>query len=655
MPKPLPPPPPGWEISGKAEGGKRTMRCTKSDRRGSQCIHEIRFTSNPPRHQCSFQSQHELDQTQLHVDRWAALPFHQRLQIEVAALVAITDAPLEIVENELFTRVLNSLVDIGRNESRIRIGSEGCKLTRTRTRRTMVEESNHIHEEMIAKFAQMPCASFAIDAGTIERRHFLDIMILAPYSKIKPFLYDVIEKATLTADDYGNIVMTAIKELYQKGVKIRSIVGDNLPAQVTALAHWSSRSCLKRGEESYLHGIKYSPCMCHFVQLVVGDLITGSCCRSFEDVLQKMISVANFSEVRSIVNSRCPQSVKTRWLSRSEALNWLLSREGQLSEINLRLFPKARRSQIQAAVTKSNFAILAIYHRIISPFTQAVKFFEQDHVTLCHVYLALKTLKNHFREEEHSHQNSDAEYATCCSTAVSVIQQRRWKLLDKNLLRAAFWLTSFGCQSLSDKISFIPIPYRLDLEHHAPCSLPPARGPLERVWNNIDGSRDLDEQGLDEVDYSYTGEVIMEDELQEVPKIGYCKNQILKFLNEFLPILITEDLDPDSSELASSEIRRQVEESLQFFFCNPESIAKCRNTPGDIERQVELWNWLKFMAQGRISDQVVAKVISIVSIPASEASCERSLSRQKRIMGHFRVKSNPGLLRARFLFESGNF
>lgn len=630
------------------------MRCTRLDQRGNRCVHEIRFTSNPPSHHCRFESQHEPQQTQLQLERWASLPFQQRLQIEVAALVAITDAPLEIVEDPVFNRILDSFIDIGRSEPRVHVGSEGCKLSRARTRTTMIEEADRIHEAMIAKFAQMPCVSLAIDAGTIERRHFLDIMILAPYSKIKPFLYDAVEKTTLTAEDYGNIVMNAIKDLYRKHVNVRSIVGDNLPAQVTALAHWSSRSCLKRGEELHLHGIKYSPCMCHFVQLVVGDLITGGCLGESEDILQKIITVAHFPEVRQIAKTRCPQAVKTRWLSRSEALTWLLSREEQLLTMNLRLFPRKERSLFQAVITKGNFALLAIYHRILFPFAQAIRFFEQDQVTLCHVYPALKTLKNHFWEEGRSQRDSNPEYATHCTTVLSVIQRRRRKLLDGSLLKAAFWLTSFGCQSIADRSSFIPIPYRLDLTYHAPCAVPLVRGPLEGIWGTVHGSQDLEEQEHDEIDCSYTGQVITEDELEQVPKIWRCENEVLKFLNDYLPNLILEDLDPDNSENASSEIRQHVEESLQFFFCNPESVAKCRNTPGDIERQVELWNWLQLMAHDRIDGEVAAKIISIVSIPASEASCERSLSRQKRIMGHFRAKSNPDLLRARFLFESGN-
>jgi hypothetical protein len=559
------------------------MRCAKTDRHGNRCIHESRFTTNPPAHQCTFQKEKQ-HQARLPVEQWASLPFNQRLRVEVAALVAITDAPLDIVENPLFLRILDSFADIGK----IQIGSEGCKFTRGRTRNAMIEESNRMHEAMIAKFAEMPCVSLTIDAGTIERRHFLDIMLLAPYTKMKPFLYDAIEKATLTAEDYGNIVVTAIKQLHNRNVKVRSIVGDNLPAQVTALAHWSSRSCLKRCEEPFLHGIKYSPCMCHFIQLVVGDLITGSCLGNSEDILQKMIIVANFSEVRQITKSRCPQSVKTRWLSRSEALNWLLSREAQLSTMNLRSFPKARRSQFQLVITESNFAILSFYHRIIFPFTQAVKFFEQDRVTLCHVHPVMKTLKDHFREQENSQRALNPEYAACYSSALAVIQRRRSKLLDRNLLKAAFWLTSFGCQSLSDNSIFVPPAYRLVLEYHAPCRVATIFGPLDGLLDNVRDSYDSDEHQDEEPDYSYAGQVIMEEEMEAAPKTWRCKNQVLRFLNSFLPTLILEDLDPADSDIASPEIQQQVENSLQFFFCNAESIAKCRNISGDTENQVEL-------------------------------------------------------------------
>jgi hypothetical protein len=577
MRKYLPPIPEGWELVGKGNYGKRIIRCKKLDSHGNQCIREIRFSTTPQLHSCKFRPNPEPDLIQTPIERWASLSLDQRLQTEVASLVAITDAPLEIVENETFIKLLNSFVELGRSDPQIHIGSERFKLTRSRTRSVLIESSHKIHQDMIRRFAIFPCVSLAIDAGTIEGRHFLDIMILAPYTKIQPFLYATIEKSSLNAEDYGNIVVTAIKELKQKGVKIRSIVGDNLPAQITALAHWSSRSILKRDEEAYLHGIKYLPCMCHFIQLVVGDLITENIFRNFEQILQEMIKVANFSEIHQIIKSHCPQSVKTRWLSRSEGLNWLLTRKSKLLNIDSNVVPKVRRTQFQAAMTGSNFSAIEIYHRIIYPLSRAVQFFEKDSITLCHVYPVLKTLKKHFREEEHFKFETDPEYAACCSTAVTIIKHRCRKLLDMDLVKAAYWLTSFGCQSLSDNVPFIPSPYILNLEYNPAWSQLPTFGPLYRRLNIISGTQDLEEQEQDEVDYSYSGDVIMVDELEEVPKIGNCNHQVLRFLQELLTAFILEDGDPEIVENDFADVNKQVEETLQFFFCNPETIAKCQD------------------------------------------------------------------------------
>jgi hypothetical protein len=92
----------------------------------------------------------------------------------------------------------------------------------------MIDESIHLSDRVIAKFTQRPCVSLAIDAGIIETRHFLYVMILDPYSGLDPFLYDAFEKDTLTSDDHENLIVAIIQEL--KSERVRSIVGDKLPA-----------------------------------------------------------------------------------------------------------------------------------------------------------------------------------------------------------------------------------------------------------------------------------------------------------------------------------------------------------------------------------------------------------------------------------------
>jgi hypothetical protein len=58
----------------------------------------------------------------------------------------------------------------------------------------MIFEADRIHEAVMARFAEMPCVSLVIDAGTIARRHCLDAMVLAPDSNVTPFLSDSIKK-----------------------------------------------------------------------------------------------------------------------------------------------------------------------------------------------------------------------------------------------------------------------------------------------------------------------------------------------------------------------------------------------------------------------------------------------------------------------------
>jgi hypothetical protein len=99
---------------------------------------------------------------------------------EFASFIALVDAPLEIVEDGAFHRLLAGLVDIGCEDHQFYFGGGQCPLTRYRTREAIIDESIHLSDRVIAKFAQRPYVSLVIDAGTIKRCHFLDVMILAP-------------------------------------------------------------------------------------------------------------------------------------------------------------------------------------------------------------------------------------------------------------------------------------------------------------------------------------------------------------------------------------------------------------------------------------------------------------------------------------------
>jgi hypothetical protein len=103
---------------------------------------------------------------------------------------------------------------------------------------------------------------------------------------------------------------------------------------------------------------------------------------------------------------------------------------------------------------------------------------------------------------------------------------------------------------------------------------------------------------------------------------------------------VTVDDGLDEGDIGSV-IQTRVDDLLSQFFCNDEPVCTCRDWNPETAKQVELSNFLARNSPERMYDDLVEKSISIISIPASEASCERSFSRQKRIMGHSRVKNNP--------------
>jgi hypothetical protein len=91
--------------------------------------------------------------------------------------------------------------------------------------------------------------------------------------------------------------------------------------------------------------------------------------------------------------------------------------------------------------------------------------------------------------------------------------------------------------------SKLPFGGHLLVDYHAPCSVPATLGPRDGIWDHLDGSQDFDEQRDEEPDHSETGDVIMEGEVQEVPRSSRFTHELMTFLTIFPPSLILEDFD----------------------------------------------------------------------------------------------------------------
>jgi hypothetical protein len=141
--------------------------------------------------------------------------------------------------------------------------------------RDLLEDGKEMLVHALQAYRHQPSVSLMIDAGTILRRRFLDLVLLSAHSTIRLFLYDAVERNKFGIGNYGGIARQAVIGRRVAGVKSKSIVGGNHPIQVRALAHWSQRSFLKNRDPEFSR-IRFQACIWHVVCLVMADAFAQS-------------------------------------------------------------------------------------------------------------------------------------------------------------------------------------------------------------------------------------------------------------------------------------------------------------------------------------------------------------------------------------------
>jgi hypothetical protein len=70
--------------------------------------------------------------------------------------------------------------------------------------------------------------------------------------------------------------------------------------------------------------------------------------------------------------------------------------------------------------------------------------------------------------------------------------------------------------------------------------------------------------------------------------------------------------------------RNRVDRLRSEFICSDEYVCKCRDAEREIDRQIEIWNFLAGNTPKRLDDDIIEQIISIISIPVSETFRARS-------------------------------
>jgi hypothetical protein len=115
---------------------------------------------------------------------------NSRLELELAARIGDLNISLATIKRPTCTGVANAILEVGHDDPNLRLDSEHSMFNRKTMRNTLKERAGTIKNQYIVQSKSVSSITIVINTRTIERSHFLDIVLLAPAFRIRPFLYD---------------------------------------------------------------------------------------------------------------------------------------------------------------------------------------------------------------------------------------------------------------------------------------------------------------------------------------------------------------------------------------------------------------------------------------------------------------------------------
>jgi hypothetical protein len=256
---------------------------------------------------------------------------------ELVKQIALTSAEINLSLNQVssisFQKMIDSAIQFGFHfkESNKAAGISDIpptKTSRSIIRNAIIEQANHKKTENLKKLQSTNYLCVAIDNGTIVHRHLLFIALMNQSAGVLPTFYSADTTGNWTRDEFALFGIRFINELQSKNIIITSFVGDNLPAQIGGLGHWNNMAFqnLNLEEITSIHkSVLYSPCSNHVLNLALKDLLqVNSLFDSTIDRLHRIIQVFHKSEMIKLLKSRIPDIPTTRWIYSYDALYWIM-------------------------------------------------------------------------------------------------------------------------------------------------------------------------------------------------------------------------------------------------------------------------------------------------------------------------------------------
>lgn len=475
-------------------------------------------------------------------------------------------------------------------------------------------------------------SSLGLDAATYGNFHFLETAIIDPCTN-KPLLYDSFPIDSLDFGGYRNMGQKICEKIAGNNISLLAFVGDNLRSQVAGLGHWKKNS-LQQTNDKYSF-ILFINCCCHSFNRAVVD--TMEKCPELKDYIENLntiIVLLRKQEMISLIKLVAKSLVDTRWVYIFDASYFLIKHKdiinSKIREItnSNKHMNKEKYKFIQGGIPDYIQDIMHLFY----PVKLLITVLSSDWAKLWHLYPLYMEALSIFEKEVDEKYFMDEKFVMFAQKLKENIRLRYYNTCRVELAQAAYLLTKNGRYD-----------YRLK---------------NDEITQSADEERNGEEPKLmllDDDPHENEYQAINHDlSREEADDLVTTRQKFITSYEGFSEAKLMRDRKPKTSLSLWGNIQSYIHKSpyIQLLYVIENFSKTKKQLSGhftDIKNQLDKWlneedsklcfieilkdsplEYWKIMMNDDEYKYLATVAMILLSLPASEAQCERLISKHRK-------------------------
>jgi len=529
-------------------------------------------------------------------------------------------------------------------------------ISRYQLRNTIQKLATEREKDNINMLKKVKYVVAAVDHGTIHHRHMVFVNLLNPIANLQPCYLLTETSMHFHASAFAKFGLRILKMLEEIGVTLVGIVGDNLRAQIKGLSHWSLLSfqnaiSLQSEQVPGQSAVLYVPCSCHTLNLVLTDLQRSN--NDF-DITMKILGVLTVflrkSEISNKIGRRAPEIPKTRWVYAYDAAFWIMKHVDQINEVLTSGTISSRVLKVFQKVEHADTCLKGVPDQILElvPFLAPIKrlmlTFESDRTPLCRVFpLIHQTLKVYDRIEE---QGELKYHGPVVPLIRSFIKKRFQETARWDLIVTSFALTIEGRYFIRKECSSDTMPGLTEglSDDEEPPGIPLNEIDVQFIEDTDTEISISSDDDYDDEEEDKSLKIVVRKKPKETEEPNFKIDDSGNLIN-----IVFNTIEDVAKRLDHSKEERKA---LRLSF-HKWTFSRSNEFPNLCFMEQSAWVYWKTELQFKNMPILANIALRILSLPSSQASCERLISQNRQIIDSYRTKSKDDLVRARNLLRNG--